>query len=1263
KITSVCWSPKGKQLVVGKVNGALVQLKHVNGTSFQEAKTIPVPPEFPAKVLNIKWVLSSMFLVVYVDDRNAIDPITKYVAVFAPPKKQPQFFDHGSVCLNAAFDDVHQRYDVEFCQIGDLVLCLSSMSSEVGVIGADCEEVTSPTSWNQFILEDNSRIELPMNKNGFESFPKGVSFFRNSSKVFRISENEQYGGNATPLLLIMSSSGLLCPYYVVHRAKPFALITPPTTQLPYELTATQKLPSSVIPSGHSSSPAYKAVPEVKQVESFVPSTPVTSEVKGKHLLNDRTSSVESVTTVNLANSSPEKITLSPEKNEKLLKEELEKSFLIAIIDEIRDFQKELDELKQTCNNVSKLEIGSADEKQFIVAKTKESQEVIKELKELYNNLDVDTLQGFVLESFAMAEDARCRVDRDVDERYKKLLSKRALNPRIARIMKKMEETSKYIELQLREVNNVLDHEWREKVEKQKKCRSPSEYEMILKLLANNQKTLSAMKCELHKLESQSPKSNKVAIKNRNVKEEIKKLVKSMGKTTLDDSIEEELIDDEDKVVTVRVLKEDKKKKLLEFFEQRNVVPVIKANVPVDLKSSRFVSAVVKAQEILKSIEKKKETPKKIENVSAPISKTKPVQQKEEFMNKISELPKNITVTPIKPVEKVNKQLVPPATVPLPAAVTPKASVSFQTIQTTPQASVVKPLPKSNVSVVASPKPVFPVKTVTAPIAKIPTAAELAAADSTKTDQSVLKDDNGNIKGTSQTSSAFNNQTGVSNKIPVTPKPPEPNVGSVAPKFNVSSSFSFGASSDVSNITPKAAITTTTASFTAPITTASEVKTSLFGTSSQTPFKFGLVGDTSFSFSTPTKSVEEKNVESTSKYDEITPPTSPKKEDRIENPATVTTESTPVKQVSFSFKQKSQELSEKSKEQPPPPSFSSVVTPTAASEVTSSSDKTVTSVSGVVTPISVPTTAAVTSTSIIAPVSTKFGEPVTSAATVTTTSSFASSTLPVFSSASQVSSPAPLFGQSASFQSPTSVFGAPQPATTQSVFGQNLAAPTSIVSPFSQATSQANQNPFPSSFSFCNLGGKPNPENVNKNPFGGAFGATSSTSSLFGSQSGSAFSPKPESPTGSGSFTSGSGVAQAGFGAFQQQQTPKFGGFGAAPAFGGSPSFGGGAVFGGSPGFGTSPVFGSSPGFGSAPTFQPQSPQQPTAFSGYEFFFAAATEMPTFGAIASQQQQPTFGSMPQQAETPSFGSFSQGFTGFGSPQQQQFASPQFSQRRQ
>ncbi|CAG2118079.1 unnamed protein product, partial [Medioppia subpectinata] len=104
---SMCWSPKGKQLVVGHKNGFFSQYKlnTTAGHPLQEVKKTPLMSGLQDyHVIAIKWIVSSLFAVAICKD-NPNDRDTHFLLVSTPTKAQPVFVDFGCVCLD--------NYDVQ----------------------------------------------------------------------------------------------------------------------------------------------------------------------------------------------------------------------------------------------------------------------------------------------------------------------------------------------------------------------------------------------------------------------------------------------------------------------------------------------------------------------------------------------------------------------------------------------------------------------------------------------------------------------------------------------------------------------------------------------------------------------------------------------------------------------------------------------------------------------------------------------------------------------------------------------------------------------------------------------------------------------------------------------------------------------------------------------------------------------------------------------------------------------------------------------
>uniref|UniRef100_T1KGS0 Uncharacterized protein n=1 Tax=Tetranychus urticae TaxID=32264 RepID=T1KGS0_TETUR len=225
---------------------------------FQKAKIIPPPKELPNhKIINVNWVHSALFQVAFIHNSSTSNPDTRVVFIHAPPKATIEYYDFGSVCMETSQYGGPDKIQFCFSQIGNILLCLSSISSEVALIGCDAGEINPiPNQWSQWILDDTSRIELQPDANNVESSPCGISWFKGPTKTFRVNESVSFGGPGWPLVVILSSAGVLCPYYAYHNQGKLIIPDFPVSQpLPITLPPPARISSSEVQlSGQQSAP-------------------------------------------------------------------------------------------------------------------------------------------------------------------------------------------------------------------------------------------------------------------------------------------------------------------------------------------------------------------------------------------------------------------------------------------------------------------------------------------------------------------------------------------------------------------------------------------------------------------------------------------------------------------------------------------------------------------------------------------------------------------------------------------------------------------------------------------------------------------------------------------------------------------------------------------------------------------------------------------------------------------------------------------------
>lgn len=1236
---SLCWSPKGKQIVIGFKNGYFSQYKLVNGQQLQEVKKTVLPNNLTDySVLSIKWIVSSLFAIACTKDLTESEKDTHIILVSTPSKGLSQFVDFGAICLDNY--EVNDSYRIHLLHYENMILCSTSMSSEVAVIGCDStKDISLPDNWCQWMLDDNSRIDLPMDRDGNDTYIRGIAISKGTQNTFKISANEVYGGVNCPLLLTYNSSGILLPYLIIENSgnlkvpeapnivKPVINASITSSDLskntsiqsslsfnPQQTSVSPQLPvskpSNISSFGSTFTPVISSTSnESKPIQKAVQQQTVTTTQISKQTNNQTISAPKS--NVVLTDSKQSHSTVEPEKRFSVTETQVSKVspndlYMDTMTKEISEFNELMSATKKKVSQ-SNAKIGEKEEQMKLRMDTRLIDEVLLEIKENFKNCSKDTtiLQSSLIESFALLEEAKSIMDRNVDPNYRFLLKQRALDPIAARRMQEINNLNEYIQIQLRELDSKFEQEWCEWLEKRKLSKNPQSVtrfhsdtscELIYKALANNQRVIAGLRLQLQKLEGLSSPirnhSKSSLIKEQKNegfnKKEIDKLAQSLKKSYIRDIPNEPL---NETVFKLKTVPKEKKLNLREFLENRPNVPIRRSIDFMNASSSRFISAIEKLKEkqkIVQTIESNKDLNVSIESSN---SIQKPNQISNSIENKNKSTP-NVNENNVKtslekplslPIQKLDLKLPSPSfssvsnTKPQINATSKQSSNKSDTIKVTDnfQTNLKPPFSGDNSST-KNTIPTFSLtKTITKPI-----------TDSAKKDENTV--DSTSLSSNISKTVSFGNTTIINpiekitdndSKLDTITESTESNETITSSTVSTPFSSFQGFGSNISN-------------------SSSDFPKLSFNLNRSTTSPFSLEGDTK------NLETEQKTKDSLPKYEDISPPTTPQKtalndSQKVETISTEEESSKPLSILKTTLTAKpsnqinantSQKLIDKvSESQSISTKTVSVPTITSTSE---SNIKTSTVLSSVpITTTTVSQSETIPNTTIsskpqfttepqISANSEQISSPFSQSSFGQTP--FASNSFSFGNVSSNSTSVAPSFGQGLTFGGSTG-FG----QTNSTVSNASTTVSSSSLA-FGQQSSPLN------SLSFCGLGGGPSPENANKNIFSGAFSASTPQTSLFTSSASQSSPFNVKSSVGSfgGSFSSGTGVAQTGFGAFQQspqQSTSIFGGSpvfsSQQPAFGGSPTFGSGSPQ--QPGFGSSPTFGGAPVLGSLNTFGAQ----------------------------------------------------------------------------
>ncbi|XP_044180329.1 nuclear pore complex protein Nup214-like isoform X4 [Acropora millepora] len=208
KASAICWSPKGKQLVVGHSNGKIVQYSQ----TLEAKREIECPEIFsddPHFVTDVLWISTYLFAVAYSSFEEGDSP--KFLLISTSNNGQLVITNFDDIYF-AMSDDRKPAFYMKNISQWSIVVSAFSNGLEAAVVGKyGGEEVTT---WEKWSFEEDARPSMPLTSNNDESFPMGLAINFNSTRPFVKGEQKL---PPAPILMILSTDGVLVPFYVLNQ--------------------------------------------------------------------------------------------------------------------------------------------------------------------------------------------------------------------------------------------------------------------------------------------------------------------------------------------------------------------------------------------------------------------------------------------------------------------------------------------------------------------------------------------------------------------------------------------------------------------------------------------------------------------------------------------------------------------------------------------------------------------------------------------------------------------------------------------------------------------------------------------------------------------------------------------------------------------------------------------------------------------------------------------------------------------------------------
>lgn len=504
-VSTFCWSPKGKQIVISDGTASFVQYKFqlneqnlVLSNGLQETKKIQLPESFQRfRVSNIFWLSTFNFVII---SRNDEADETCFILVSIPSSKATgadavmKIVDFGRLIIECP-EESNESFEGNIFPLENLIFFFTNKSNEFAMIGSTSPELTVADNWSELTNDDGYRLMFSEADQSFQI--RGLSFAHGTPKQFQLSTSILKGGIHQPFALAYNSLGHLTLFLIDYEngsefikvptapkcVKPQVAVqqqpTPPVSTINLQL---QPVPMPLIQKSVTATTSSILIGGNNQQQLFSTTTIGSNqtpklEFNSKQNLfpssssmgfNQKPISPESDKVLSMKSQEFSKQTQlqqhQPQKKEGEIVRNIEDLYSEEILNNIKEFDHQLRQSVHSLQTLlRKTTIGSNKKQDRLKFDSKFITEMLENISSSYGsfNHDVNDLQASCLELQYLMEESRTLMDRHNDPKYRHILQQKNLDPLTARRLKEIQALKDYIEIQLRELNNKFDLEWQE----------------------------------------------------------------------------------------------------------------------------------------------------------------------------------------------------------------------------------------------------------------------------------------------------------------------------------------------------------------------------------------------------------------------------------------------------------------------------------------------------------------------------------------------------------------------------------------------------------------------------------------------------------------------------------------------------------------------------------------------------------------------------------------------------------------------------------